>query len=155
MEHKIMASIEHWQQKADDLFNSGYNCAESLSLTLAEFLGMKTDIFPRLATGFGGGLARNQELCGAVAGAVLGLGLKFGRNQASESREPLYRQVQLFLDDFRAKFGTLSCRKLTGVDFSDAQYMAALAANWERLQREICTPIVRHAVACALLRLED
>jgi hypothetical protein len=54
-------------------------CSEAVLITLAECLGVESKLIPRIATGFGAGVGREGEVCGALSGAVMGLGLKFGR----------------------------------------------------------------------------
>ena len=65
-------------------FNSGLNCAESVLLTLSGRLAGKNSvsIIPRIATGFGGGVGRNGDICGALSGAVIAIGLALGRDKA-------------------------------------------------------------------------
>jgi C_GCAxxG_C_C family probable redox protein len=58
-------------------FKAGYNCAESVLLAIAkDALKIDSDLVPRIAPGFGGGISRCGYVCGAVSGAVMGFGLK-------------------------------------------------------------------------------
>lgn len=83
-------------------------------LALAEQQGIQSDAIPRIATGFCGGLSRTGNLCGAVSGAVMGLGLAFGRRTPQDSREQAFGAVQTFLTRFETHFGSLTCLGLTG-----------------------------------------
>ena len=98
-------------------FNSGFNCAESVLLALSEVLNITNDCIPRIATGFGGGM-RTGDICGAVSGAVMGLGLHYGRTTAEEKkkRNCTYAVVEEFVDQFRKIHGSIICRELLGVD---------------------------------------
>lgn len=99
-------------------FNSGLNCAESVLLTLSGRLAGKNSasIIPRIATGFGGGVGRNGDMCGAVSGGVMAIGLALGRDKAEHSKEACYAAVDRFYADFVKEFGSSKCRELTGVD---------------------------------------
>lgn len=83
-------------------------------LALAEQQGIRSDVIPAIATGFCGGLSHSGNLCGAVSGAVMGLGLAFGRQTPQDSRDPAFTAVQTFLARFAARFGSLTCLELTG-----------------------------------------
>ena len=77
-------------------------------LALAEQQGIRSDVIPRIATGFCGGMSRTGNLCGAVSGGVMGLGLALGRHTPQDSREPVYRAIDGFEKALAAvKSGTL------------------------------------------------
>lgn len=85
-------------------------------LALAEQQGIRSDVIPQIATGFCGGLSHTGGLCGAVSGAVMGLGLALGRSTPEDSRDRLSAAVPAFLRAFEAQFGSLTCPGLTGCD---------------------------------------
>ena len=85
---------------------------------MAESKGIKSDIIPRISTGFCGGLARTCGICGAVSGAVMALNLIYGRNLPDEPYETSYVPVQKFIRTFENKFGSTNCKILTGLDLS-------------------------------------
>ncbi len=83
--------------KSKQYFNYGYGCAESVLLAIAEYQGIKSELIPRMASGFCGGMAHTNGLCGAVSGAVLALNLVHGRDNFNQSREKNYEAIKLFL----------------------------------------------------------
>mgnify|MGYP001042502370 CR=1 FL=1 len=83
-------------------------------LALAEQQDVRSDVLPRIATGFCGGIARTGDLCGVVTGAVMGMGLALGRQSPEEKRDRLFYAVQTFIGQFEAQFGSLTCPGLTG-----------------------------------------
>jgi C_GCAxxG_C_C family probable redox protein len=103
-------------EKSKAYFDSGYGCAEAVLMAVTESKGMKSELIPRIATGFCGGMAHTNGMCGAVTGAVLALNLIYGRDHAGESKEKNYQAIQTFLNKFREKFGDIGCPGLTGVD---------------------------------------
>jgi C_GCAxxG_C_C family probable redox protein len=90
---------------------SGRNCAESVLLTAMAHCGIEPGGTPaRIATGFGGGVGRCQgELCGALAGGVMALGLGFGRDIAGASSEKVSELAAEFRKQFIKRHGSSTC----------------------------------------------
>ena len=65
-------------ETAEQLFRDGYNCAQAVLMAFADVTGLEPDTAARLASSFGGGLGRMREVCGAVSGASMVLGLVKG-----------------------------------------------------------------------------
>ena len=127
-------------------FNSGFNCAESvLSAVYSELNAVRQagdEVIPRIATGFGGGISRNGDVCGALTGGVMAISLALGRDKPDASREPCYSAVDRFYNDFRAKFGSCKCRELTNLNMKTPEGAEAYKAE---IHAEICNPIVAWA----------
>lgn len=98
-------------------------------LALAEQQGIRSDVIPGIATGFCSGLSRTAGLCGAISGAVMGIGLALGRYQPGGPVDPAYTAVQAFLERFEARFGARTCLELTGVHLGTPEGQAAFKAN--------------------------
>ena len=109
-------------------------------------LGKVETVIPRVATGFGGGLSRNGDVCGALTGGIMRIGLAVGRNSAEESRDRCYGAVDRFYSAFVKEFGTCKCRELTGLDLKTEEGRAAYQA---RVHLERCTKIVSWAARVA------
>jgi len=108
-------------QKAEELFLQGYNCAQAVGHACADGCGVPPELVVKLATGFGAGMARSQETCGAVSGAILALGLRGGRALGDDRArtEETYVKVQALQRDFAALHGSCLCRELlSGCDLS-------------------------------------
>lgn len=109
--------------RAKDLFPQ-YFCAETVLQALAEKLGVESEVIPKVASGFCSGMSRTGGHCGAVTGAVMGLGLVFGRGHPEDSDESrasiiaCYERIQDFMDRFTQRFGALTCVELTGCDLA-------------------------------------
>ncbi len=109
---------EQASQRSLELFRSGFFCAESVLLAIAESQGIQSDLIPRIASGFCSGVSRTGGACGAVSGAILGINLVAGRNSPAESIEPSYALTQKLLSRFEGQFGSVNCRQLIGCDLA-------------------------------------
>ena len=72
-------------EKAVDLYGKNFNCSQAVLTAFAEDFGLSEKLTLSLGTSFGGG-ARNGQMCGAVSGALMVLGLKFGHFESVQCR---------------------------------------------------------------------
>jgi C_GCAxxG_C_C family probable redox protein len=79
---------------------------------------IENDIIPRIAFGFAGGIGNTGAVCGAVAGAVMAIGLKLGRAETMDEGLRRLAAVQEFRRRFEADMEDISCRELTGADLT-------------------------------------
>lgn len=118
-----MDSIDAFVREGLEVFDGGLSCAEVVALMGMKRLGRTSDLLPRMATGFGGGVSRTKSMCGAVAGAVLVLGVAHGRDKKEDDRTVILGKVQGLMARFRERFGSENCYALTGLDFNDPEAM--------------------------------
>ena len=104
-----------------ELFRAGYHCAECVLMALAESRGIQSDLIPRIATSFSGGIADTGGMCGAVSGAIMSFGLVAGRDAPTDPSENCFALARQFMDRFEARYGSLSCRVLTDCDLTSAE----------------------------------
>ena len=109
---------EQASQRSLELFQSGYFCAESVLLAIAENQGIQSDLIPKIATGFCSGISRTGGMCGAVSGAIMGINLVAGRSSPSESIELCYTLTQKLISRFERQYGYVNCRQLIGCDLA-------------------------------------
>ena len=105
------------EDKARALFADGYNCAQAVIGAFCEENGLDTRTALKLANGFGGGV-RCGEICGAVSGAIMTIGLECGFYKEKDFDQKNYcngKTVE-FLQKFREENGSILCRDLLGVD---------------------------------------
>ena len=90
-------------------------------MSFKEHLEIDSDIIPKLASGFGGGIGRKGSLCGAFTGAILIIGAKVGRKDAQDrdGRDKATGGARGFWDRFEGEFGSTECRALTGCRMDD------------------------------------
>jgi len=120
---------ENVSQKSKELFQSGYYCAESVLLTIAEEKGIESDLIPKIATGFCSGMARTGGMCGAVSGAMLALNLVNGRSTPGESIEENYVGIRELLNSFEEKFGSINCMELVECDLGTEEGQKSYEEN--------------------------
>lgn len=102
---------------AENNFRNGYNCAQSVALAFAEELGVGRELVLRLSQPFGGGMSRMREVCGAVSGMLMCLGLLEGSPDASDrnAKNRCYEAGQELAAEFRRRNGSIVCRELLGL----------------------------------------
>jgi C_GCAxxG_C_C family probable redox protein len=142
-----MTTIDEAATLGRELFNSGYYCAESVLMALAEALEISSDLIPRIATGLCSGQSRGCGQCGALSGGILGLGLAQGRRSPKDPVDPIYRDVKRLMVMFTDRFGAVNCRDLIGLDLNSEK-------DRQRFQTEnkhaFCTDITGEAIRMVL-----
>lgn len=103
-------------KKAEELFESGFFCAESVVKAIALENDVDASVLPAIATGFCGGMSRHSQMCGAVTGGIMGLGLVFGRYKTEDTTDRCYHAVTRFLKTFKDAHGSVNCKDLIGYD---------------------------------------
>jgi C_GCAxxG_C_C family probable redox protein len=138
------------QQQAVDLFRNEYNCSQSVLTVFSEELGIKKDLAMKLASPFGSGIAYMQETCGAVSGALMAIGLKYGKgeNGTNEDKARAYDMSKHFMTEFKKTHQTVCCRELLdGLNMSTPEGMARIMElDYFRIR---CARYVRDAVQIA------
>lgn len=93
--------------KAEALFMSGCNCSQAVFTAFADEFGLDEELAKRISCGLGGGVGRLREVCGAVTGAALVLGMRYGPDKSAA-----YPYIQRFADAFKRECGSIVCREL-------------------------------------------
>ena len=103
---------------AGELFQEGYNCAQAVVCAHCEKLGVDKDTALKIAAPFGGGMGRLREVCGAVSGMFMVLGMKENCLDSNdhEAKKNLYEKVQMLAKKFEEEFGSIVCRELLGLN---------------------------------------
>jgi len=109
---------------AKDRFAQGFNCSQAVFSAFAADLGISDETALKLASPFGGGIARQGDVCGAVTGALMVLGLQKG-NAALEAKNENYKIPEEFVKRFEKRHGTILCRKLIDHDVSKPDELQA------------------------------
>lgn len=135
------------QQKALEMYKGDYNCAQSVFSSFAEDLGLDKQTALRISTGFGSGMGKMQHTCGAVTGAFMVLGLKYGRaeDDDEENKKQTYALVRRFAEKFEEKHTAINCKDILGQELRTQE-------EWEKAKEDglfsaTCESCVANAVS--------
>jgi len=122
--------------RAEELDRQGWTCSEAVFLAISEALRMEAPV--ELLTGLGAGLGGRGHACGAMIGAMVALGLRFGRKEPDkETKARAYRAVAGIYDQFRRDFHSTECWEITDREPDPAR------------RKEMCFPTVRRVAEIA------
>ena len=101
-------------QAAYDYFMKGYNCCQSVVAAFASDLGLSEAMALRLSSGFGAGVGRMREVCGAFSGVVTVIGLVYADPTDPKDKSRIYALVQEAAELYRQRTGggSIICREL-------------------------------------------
>jgi C_GCAxxG_C_C family probable redox protein len=132
-------------ERALELFSRQFNCAQSVFAAYGPDDGLDERHCLMLAAPLGGGLGRLGETCGAVNGALLVIGLRYGGPAATDpqAKAELYARVREFVAAFKARNPSIVCRELLGCDISTPEGLQK--AQERQLFEKFCPKYVRDA----------
>ncbi len=132
-------------EAAAGCFREGFNCSQAILSTYSGAFGLDKTTALRAAAALGAGMGCMGEVCGAVTGALMVIGLKYGQTEArdKEAKAKTYERARAFGERFRAEHGSLLCRELLGCDLGTEEGMAT--ARQKGYFIELCPKFVRGA----------
>jgi len=130
-------------EKAVSLFMKGFRCSQAILSTYGTQCGLETELALKLASPFGAGMGSLGNTCGAVTGAYMVLGLKYGNSKVTEikKKEKAYEVVKEFVKRFKSRNDTILCRELLNCDLSTPE--GRNRAIEEKLFIELCPKFVQ------------
>ena len=129
-------------EKAVSLFDQKYNCAQAILAAYCPDYGLDETLALKLASVFGGGIARTGGMCGAVSGALMVLSLRYCDARPKGMLEkPVHKKARLFLKRFEEEAGSHNCNAMRGFDPARGRYVKG--------NNEPCPGFVE--LACSLL----
>lgn len=139
---------------AKELFSMGYSCSQAVFVAYSEGLGLSRDWAIRISAPFRAGMGRTGRTCGAVTGAYMALGLKYGDGSPEDegAKTKVCGLVQEFDREFVKKHGTTVCNELLGCDISIPEVRKE--AGEKGLFFTICPKVVEDAAEIAGRLLE-
>ena len=142
-------------EKAVQCF-SQFNCSQAIFSTYCEQLGLDQKTALKISCPFGGGMGHLSETCGAVTGAFMLIGLKYGKYlpEDNEAKDKCYALVKEFTAKFNEIHGSISCKDLLKHDMKNPGDMVYIKEN--DLWRKLCPIFVKDAAQIIedLLELE-
>jgi C_GCAxxG_C_C family probable redox protein len=124
-----------------------FNCAQAICSTFGPTLGLPRSTALAMSCALGAGVAYESEVCGAVSGALLMIGLKFGGALESDLKEKaeVMNRAKDFVARFKSANGSIVCRQLLGSDLRTAEGLKC--ARDEGLFLKMCPGLVRSSAA--------
>ncbi len=130
-------------EKAVEKFKNGLNCSQAVLSAYGPSLGLDEETCIRIAAPFGGGIGHVQEVCGAVSGAIMAIGLKHGEGtRQRDKRDRIIELAQEFIIEFKKQKKSILCRDLLGCDISTRD---GLLKAREQNAFNVCADYVRLA----------
>ncbi|MGN0383958.1 MAG: C-GCAxxG-C-C family protein [Eubacterium sp.] len=141
---------ENRPEKAVELFMQGYNCSQAVFTAYSDIYGINKELSLKISSGLGGGVGRMREVCGAITGATMIIGLEYGCEDNSDPAKKglVYKKVQEMAAIFKQNNSSLLCRDLIGEAAKDTS-PAPNERTQEYYAKRPCTRVVYNA-ACAL-----
>ena len=101
-------------EKAREYFKEGYNCCQAVVLAFCDTVDIDERSALLIASSFGGGVGRLRQICGAVSGMCIILGLKQGYTDPKAKDEKMghYENIRALVHEFEEKNGSYICEKL-------------------------------------------
>jgi C_GCAxxG_C_C family probable redox protein len=101
-------------------FRAGLNCSQAVLTAYSDELNLDQDIAINISSGFGGGMGRLQETCGAVTGSYMVLGIYNGNKYPDNKvkKEVTYSMIQKFTAEFKEKNSSTNCKSLLNCDLN-------------------------------------
>lgn len=136
--------MSKYSERAVELFMEGKNCSQAVFVAFATDLGLSEEMALSVSVGLGGGVGRMREVCGAVSGAAMVVGLKYPELSKGE----VYEKVQLIADEFKKTNHSIVCKELLGLTQPENSSIPE-ARTSEYYKKRPCVKIVEDAVKAA------
>ena len=129
-----------------NLFRKNFNCSQAVLSAFAKDLGLPDELALKIASGFGAGMGRLQQTCGAVTGSYMVIGLKYGNinEEDKNAKEKTYSLVQKFESEFKKLNNASSCFGLLNCDVNTDEGKEYMISN--NLRVTICEKCIKDAV---------
>lgn len=123
---------------AESLFKSGMNCSQAVAVAFADEMKLDKDFVAQLTLGFGGGMGRMREVCGAVSGMTFVLSAIY----VHDDKAKMYERVQYVANKFKEETGSVVCRELLGLNTKGADDPIPEKRTQEYYKKRPCSKIV-------------
>ena len=127
---------------AREMFLQGYNCSQSVVAAFCEEIGLPQEILLKMSIGFGGGVGRMREVCGAFSGVVMVAGLLYGEDP--KNKTAVYTIVQELARQSKEANGSIICKELLGLAKPEGSPVASERTK-EYYKKRPCADLVEMA----------
>jgi len=144
-------------EEAKNNFLSGMNCAQAVLCAFCDRCGLDRETAMKLASGFGGGLARQREVCGAISGICMAADLIRGPGEGTDkaAKDEHYAFIRGLCDAFRAETGSIICRELLGLAPKQSDPPVSEARTPAYYRKRPCAELVALAAKILSEQLPD
>ena len=144
--------FESRTERAVETFKEGYNCAQAVFSTYADYFGMDRETALKMSSAMGAGVGRMREVCGAVSSMAMLAGLKEGNAdpQDEAAKEHIYALVRKMSARFKEEYDTIICKELLGMDSVEESAKPSIRTA-EFYETRPCAKII----ACAARIIEE
>ena len=124
-------SVSSRADKAKELFENGYNCAQATLGAFSDLIGLDFDTAMKLSSSFGGGMGKLREVCGAVSAMFMIAGMLKGYStpETGEIKAQHYKLIQDLAKKFKEENGSIICAELLGMSNSPSPTGEGAAAG--------------------------
>jgi len=131
---------------AIEAFRSGLNCAQSVVAGFADEMNFDRNFALAMSCGFGGGMGRLQETCGAATGSFMVMGIHYSRKYTDnkERKEYTYSAIQQLSKEFISLHGTMNCMELINIDLKAEDGHRLLKES--NLTENVCEKCILNAI---------
>lgn len=135
------------REKAMELFLEGYNCTQAVVGAFSDMLPMDYNMLMKMSSGFGGGMSRLREVCGAVSGMVFVANTLYGYSEPKRPDLKMnhYAQIQSLANEFKDRNGSYICRELLGLDIKGADSPVPEERTPEYYKKRPCKELIGDA----------
>lgn len=150
-------NIEERVEKAKALFAQGYNCSQSVYMAFADKYGMNDQLAATISAPLGGGVGRMREVCGAVTGMALVVGLEIPVTDPKDKAAKMknYALVREAGEAFKEIHGSVVCRELLGLDRGKEPELTSAGHPVVKPGKHSCADMVETAVRILAERLGE
>ena len=134
-------------EKSEKLFKEGYNCSQAVAGAFSDILPLDFDTLTLVSSGFGGGMGRLREVCGAVSGMIIVASILKGYNDPKddEGKKDLYSFIQSIVKEFEEENSSIICRDLLGLSIKREEPVPEKRTD-EYYKKRPCVEMVKSAV---------
>ena len=142
-----------YKNKAMKIMEEGHGCSESVLMAISQAHNIESEIIPKIASCFAGGIGNSGSVCGAVSGAVMAIGLIAEEGHTMDEYLQKLSLGNEFRKRFEAEMGSICCRELTGYDLTTSNGIDDFMKS--EIPQKICYPAVGHAFDIAMDMLKN
>lgn len=126
--------------RAVELFKEGKNCSQAVFTAFATELGLTEEMALSISVGLGGGVGRMREVCGAISGSAMVVGLKYPEYDKTQ----VYEKVRAIADEFKKTNPSIVCKELLGLTKPENSSVPEARTN-EYYKKRPCVQIIEDA----------